>query len=102
MKIGDVLNPIPAIPAVATTNPADTAPPSADRPRVDRVTTQDTSDLKSAVDGGISMAAAERGSRLQALAQKVRAGSYRPSVSALADQILAEAELDTHLAKSLH
>lgn len=101
MKISEVLNSIPAAPAAGTATPAETAAaPTAETP-VDRVTKTDTSGLSSSVAGGMNMAAAERGSRLQALAQQVRSGAYRPSASALADQLLAAAELDARLAKAL-
>jgi anti-sigma28 factor (negative regulator of flagellin synthesis) len=55
--------------------------------------------VKTSVEAGVKMAAAERSERLHALVQAVRSGTYRPSASQLAAQILAEAKLDAKLAK---
>lgn len=71
-------------------------------PAPDRATTEETSRLKDSVSAGINMAATERELRLQSLTQEVRSGTYRPSVSQLADEILAQADLDARLARDLH
>ena len=55
--------------------------------------------VRASVETGVTMAAGERSERLHVLAQAVRSGTYRPSASQLAAQILAEAELDAKLAK---
>jgi anti-sigma28 factor (negative regulator of flagellin synthesis) len=47
------------------------------------------------------MAAGERASRLEALTQEVRSGNYAPDASRLAEEILARADLDARLAKTL-
>ena len=100
MKISEVSNSVPAASAGGTATPPP-PPPSAETP-VDRVTTTHTKDLGSSVAAAVNLAAAERGSRLQALVQQVRSGAYRPSASALGEQLLAAAELDARLAKSFH
>lgn len=67
----------------------------------DRVTTDEANHLKDSVTTTKHMAAGERALRLQALAQEVRSGNYRPNVSQLAAEILAQAELDMRLAERL-
>jgi hypothetical protein len=64
----------------------------------DLITTDETERLRSSINGGVGMATTERALRLQSLAQAVRSGSYRPSASQLAGEILAQAELDARLA----
>ena len=64
--------------------------------------TDEASHLRNTVVSATKMAASERALRLQSLTQQVRSGNYRPNVSQLADQILAQAELDARLATSLH
>lgn len=81
------------VPAAAA--PADAAPQTP----VDRVSMDQLGHLKTSVEAGVTMAAGERSERLHALVQAVRSGTYRPSASQLAAQILAEAELDAKLAK---
>jgi anti-sigma28 factor (negative regulator of flagellin synthesis) len=75
------------------------APPDAppDAP-VDRVSMDQLGRVKKSVEAGVTMAAAERSERLHSLVQAVRSGTYRPNASQLAEQILAEAELDAKLA----
>src|SRR5688572_8805066 len=67
----------------------------------DRVTTDEADHLKESVSNTRRMAAGERALRLQALAQEVRSGTYRPNVSELAAEILAQIELDMQLAERL-
>jgi anti-sigma28 factor (negative regulator of flagellin synthesis) len=55
--------------------------------------------VKTSVEAGVAMAAGERSERLHVLTQAVRSGTYRPNASQLAEQILAEAELDAKLAR---
>jgi len=63
----------------------------------EQVSMEDTSALQASVAGGINLAATERAVRLHSLAQEVRAGTYRPNASQLADRILADAELEARL-----
>ncbi len=65
----------------------------------DRVTTAEASQLKDSTSNGINMAAAERALRIESLTQQVRSGTYHPSVSRLAEEILAQADLDARLAR---
>ena len=81
-----------AVPAPA---PVEAAPP------VDRVTLDQVGQIRTLVATGVTMAASERSERLHHLAQAVRSGTYRPNASQLAEQILAEAELDAKIAKTL-
>jgi hypothetical protein len=67
----------------------------------DRVTTEEASRLASSISNSINLAAGERALRLQSLTQEVRSGAYRPNVSQLADEILAQADLDARLARRL-
>ena len=102
MKIGET-NLVGGTAGIAGSSPAPTdapAPVQAVAP-AERVTTDQAHHLETSVANSVAMAATERGSRLQALTQKVRAGAYQPSASALADEILAAAELDAHLAQAL-
>lgn len=71
-------------------------------PAPDRVTTEGASRLRDSTSNGINMAAAERALRIQSLTQQVRSGTYRPSASRLAEEILAQADLDARLASGLH
>jgi len=68
-------------------------------PPVDRVTLDQVGQIKTLVATGVTMAASERSERLHHLAQAVRSGTYRPNASQLAEQILAEAELDARISK---
>jgi hypothetical protein len=76
------------------------APPPHPDP-ADLITTNDVDRLRAAVQSGVPMAAVEHATRLTELVERVRSGAYRPSAAALADQILAEAELDARLAQSI-
>ena len=99
MKVNEPKNVAPGQPgAAASPGVAESAPalPS------DRVTTDDAARLNSEIAIATKMAASERALRLQSLTQQVRSGNYHPNVSQLADQILAQADLDARLAKSLH
>jgi hypothetical protein len=84
-----------AVPAQEPPEPVAAAPAAA------RVTLEQVGQLKTSVATGVTMAASERSERLSHLAQAVRAGTYRPNASQLAEQILAEAELDARIAKVL-
>jgi hypothetical protein len=99
MKIGETQSIASVVPTVAPVSSpvSDTTPPAP----VDRVTTQQTSDLRSSVAAGVALAATERALHLQSLAQAVRSGVYRPNASHLADQILARADLDARVAAAL-
>ena len=68
-------------------------------PPQDRVSLKEVAAVGASVDAGVTMAASERSERLHHLTQAVRAGTYRPNASQLAEQILAEAELDARLAR---
>lgn len=68
---------------------------------VDRITIDETDGLAAAAARGVDLAATERASRLASLARAIRAGSYRPSAMALAEQMLAAADLDARLARTL-
>ena len=67
----------------------------------DRVSTDDASRLQSSVRASMRIAVGERASRLEALTQEVRSGNYAPDASRLAEEILARADLDARLAKTL-
>ena len=76
--------------------------PACRSPPAERVSTDEAAHLNNVVASATKMAASERALRLQALTQQVRSGTYHPNVSQLADQILAQAELDARLAQNLH
>jgi hypothetical protein len=100
MKISEAQSTVAAhATASVATDQGATAP---DRPTlalpVDRITTDEAVQFRTSVANGVSMAATERAMRLQSLSNAVSAGAYRPSVSRLADQILAQAELEARLA----
>ena len=89
-------------PVAASEGARASATPDPQPAPVDRVTTGAADDLRASVETGISLATAERATRLHELIQQVRTGAYRPSASALGDQILAEADLDSRLARAIH
>jgi anti-sigma28 factor (negative regulator of flagellin synthesis) len=90
-------------------SPAATAPSAAaDAPSTvvaaspgDRISISQASEIRTSVEEGVTMAAAERSQRLHHLTQAVQSGTYRPNASQLAAQILAEAELDARLARTM-
>jgi hypothetical protein len=88
-----------AVPGTTSSDKAGTAPTPA--LPVDVVTTGDTNNLKASIALGVNIAATERSLRLTSLAQQVRAGTYRPSASRLADEILEQAQMDARIAQSL-
>jgi len=90
--------PVPAAGAVPALPSSLTAPPTTPEP-TDRVSRSQLAELQTSVTSGVNIAASERSARLDQLARVVRAGTYRPNPSQLADQILAEAELDARLSK---
>jgi len=92
--------PEPAVVAKTVASPAASAEPAA-APAADRVTLDQVGQIKTSVATGVTMAASERSERLHHLTQAVRSGTYRPNASQLAEQILAEAELDARIAKVL-
>ena len=89
----------------AAKQPADTSPAIdkdvAQAVPVDRVSVSQSVQVSSLVEGGVNLAATERSQRLRHLTQAVRAGTYRPNSSQLADQLLDEAKFDERLAKVL-
>jgi len=89
---------------VSTNLPEPAAEPARDVPAAsapDRVSTDDASRLQSSVRASMRIAVGERASRLEALTQEVRSGNYAPDASRLAEEILARADLDARLAKTL-
>lgn len=104
MKITEAQSTVAHVPAAAssTTNGAIDAveSPSPVVP-IDRITTDEAVSFRASVSNGVNMAAKERAVRLQSLAEAVRAGAYRPMASDLAEQILAQAELEARLATYL-
>jgi hypothetical protein len=104
MKISDNQNvgPPPAAGGVASGGSnAPARPAPAHQVTPDHVTIDRTAGFDDSVSNGVKIAAGDRAVRLRSLVQAVRSGAYRPSASQLADQILAAAELDAHLAKSV-
>jgi anti-sigma28 factor (negative regulator of flagellin synthesis) len=96
----DSMGPAGSSNAVAETAAAE--PPTAPATQVDRISTNQTSEVRASVEAGVTMAASERSERLHHLTQAVRSGTYRPNASQLAEQILAEAELDARLSRSFN
>ena len=97
-------NEVNSVAIVAPTVPAppsksqDAAPPAVP---TDRATLAQSDYLRSSIADNVSVAASERAIRIHDLTQQVRAGTYRPNSSQLADQILAEAQFDAQLAATL-
>jgi hypothetical protein len=102
MKINDIHAPVPGQSHVAGTVgaglPSDAPNPVQPVTPADLITTDESDRFRSSINGGVRLATTERALRLQSLAQAVRSGSYRPSASQLAGEILAQAELDARLA----
>jgi anti-sigma28 factor (negative regulator of flagellin synthesis) len=90
-------------PGTAPAHPASSHPDAevAEAVPVDRVSVSKGVQVKAMVENGVNLAATERTQRLRHLTQAVRAGTYRPNSSQLADQLLAEVKFDEHLAKVL-
>ncbi|HEY4184098.1 MAG TPA: flagellar biosynthesis anti-sigma factor FlgM [Polyangia bacterium] len=67
----------------------------------DRATLEQSDQLRASMSNNVNVAASERAVRIHSLTQQVRAGTYRPNSSQLAEQILAEAQFDARLAATL-
>ena len=103
MKVNEPKSAVAAHPSGVASNGAAPEASAAPAPSsAERVSTDEAAHLNNVVASATKMAASERALRLQALTQQVRSGNYHPNVSQLADQILAQAELDARLAKNLH
>jgi anti-sigma28 factor (negative regulator of flagellin synthesis) len=90
-------------PGASSTHPTGSSPDVAVKEAVpvDRVSLTKNVQVKAMVDSGVNLAGTERTQRLRHLTQAVRSGTYRPNSSQLADQLVAEAKFDQHLAKVL-
>lgn len=75
-----------------------TASPAVWLGSVDRVEINESEHLNALVAKGVVAAAGGHSVRLQALAEAVRAGAFRPVAADVAEQILAQAALENHLA----
>lgn len=87
--------------AAELTRPTESPAGNPEPPRNDRVSLDATSEVSAMVAPAVHLAAGERAARIQALAQAVRSGTYRPNANALAEQILAAAEIEARLARML-
>ena len=98
------INPVQhVVPAPIPGSPGASVPdPAASVTSPDRVETHETDHVKSSVAKAVSMIASSRSARLQSLAQAVRSGAYQPMPADVADQILAQAELEARLAAYFH
>ncbi|MBC8133794.1 MAG: flagellar biosynthesis anti-sigma factor FlgM [Deltaproteobacteria bacterium] len=67
----------------------------------DRVSVQETRDVEAAVAAAHRAAGGRRGARAEKLEAEVRAGTYRPDAGRVAEQILADAEIDARIASLL-
>lgn len=75
--------------------------PVAEVAPVDRISLSKAGQVDTRVESAVNLAATERSQRLRHLTQAVRAGTYRPNSSQLADQLLDEAKFEERLAKVL-
>ena len=96
MKVNDV-NSVVGPERVKSVDTGPQLPPS---PK-DKVTVGDGQKVDQAVSMARSAAGASRAARAQQLEAQVRAGGYRPDPSRVAEQILADAEIDARLTAML-
>jgi anti-sigma28 factor (negative regulator of flagellin synthesis) len=67
------------------------------QPPKDRVTVSQSREVKASASAAQASAASGRSARLKDLEQQVRAGSYHPDPTRVAEEILQEAELEARL-----
>lgn len=94
-----VTEPGTVAPAAELTRPTESPASQPEQPRNDRVSLETRSEVSAMVAPAVRLAAGERAARIQALAQAVRSGTFRPNANALAEQILAAAEVEARLAQ---
>jgi anti-sigma28 factor (negative regulator of flagellin synthesis) len=70
---------------------------AADRSPADRITLEHAQDAVALVRAASAGAAAGRVARLAQIEASIRSGSYRPSASQIAEQLLSSAEVDARL-----
>ena len=90
MKINET-KPVADVGRVVPPDPPATTPPR------DRVTVDSSRDVDLAMATSKASLAGGRAARLQDLEAQVRAGSYHPDPSRVADEILQDAEIDARL-----
>jgi negative regulator of flagellin synthesis FlgM len=90
-----------AKPIEGTTTTSTTSPDIDAHVPKDRVSVKSTKEAESAVASAQRAAGGQRNARTEHLEADVRAGSYRPDPARVAQQILADAEIDARLSAML-
>jgi anti-sigma28 factor (negative regulator of flagellin synthesis) len=104
MKVTDVTalaGALKAKPVDGTTTTTTTAPDIDVHVPKDRVSVKSTKEAEAAVATAQRAAGTQRNARTERLEADVRAGSYRPDPARVAQQILADAEIDARLSEML-
>jgi|GEM_PF-927746 len=104
MKVTDVTalaGSLKAKPIEGTTATTTTAPDIDVQIPKDRVSVESTKEAEAAVANAQRAAGGQRNARTERLEADVRAGSYRPDPVRVAQQILADAEIDARLSAML-
>lgn len=78
----------------------DDVSPAASGPK-DRVSVQASKEMEAAVEAAHRAAGGRRVARLERIEAEVRSGNFRPDPSRVAEQILADAEVDARIAAML-
>lgn len=71
------------------------------KPQVDKVTTDGAEKLERAISQAKASASGSRAAKLAVVEAQIRAGSYQPSASQLADKLLRDAELEASIRSAL-
>lgn len=97
MKVTD----IKAVDGSPRAKPVDALAPEETSVPKDRVSVQSSKDAEAAVAVANRAAGGRRAARAERLEAQVRSGSYRPDAGRVAEQILADAEVDARISALL-
>lgn len=87
--------------AVGQTEKVETRPAPASLTKVDKVSTQKTEEVDRAIALARQNASGARVAKLQAIEAQIRAGTFRPNASAIAERLLQAAETEATIQAAL-
>lgn len=96
MKVNESKS-LEALSSIKPAEGAGTTAVSSGEPK-DRVSVDGSREVRRTVEAVQKAAGSQRSARLSQIEQMVRSGSYKPDPAQVAAQILADAEVDAHLA----